>query len=212
VPLHRPMLARVARQQPGRPQLMRIAQLLGLATGQVDQPRLRRDCDGGLFAGSRPIIERRQRTIGNRPLDTALHGLMVHAKSPAHGEVRRVFSIGEKHSRPLNMACRLGPRPRHLPQMSQVLLSDHQFHNPTPRRHDCSPRSVNHSRGDKWESAPKCPKDPKHAIYGIGRLVRNQAEQQPDFTLHRRGFMPGGQTPSDGERSSQPAPVARHCE
>ena len=45
----------MARQEPGRSQLTRIAQLPGLATGQVYQPRLRRGCNGRLFAGSRPL-------------------------------------------------------------------------------------------------------------------------------------------------------------
>ena len=39
------MLARVLRQQPRRPHFVRITQLLGLAAGQIDQPRPRFLCD-----------------------------------------------------------------------------------------------------------------------------------------------------------------------
>ena len=60
------------------------------------------------------------RKLGKEALDTALDGLMAHAKRRPHGEGRRVLSIGEKHSRPLNMACRLGSRPRYLPLRSPI--------------------------------------------------------------------------------------------
>ena len=161
MPFRRPMLAGVARQEPRRPQLMRIAEILGLATSQVHQPCPRRARNGGLFAGSRQIVQRRQRTVGDRPLDAALDRLMMHAESLAYGEEGRVLAISQKHLRPLDVACRLRSRPRYLPQAPQVLPSDCQFQYLTPRRHDCSPRSVNHSRGDKMGIRSK---NPKHAI------------------------------------------------
>src|SRR5207342_1452591 len=40
--------------------------------------------DRQLLAGPRPIIERCQRTIGQRPLNTALDSLMVHPHDPSH--------------------------------------------------------------------------------------------------------------------------------
>jgi hypothetical protein len=106
-------------------------------------------CNGGLFAGSRPIIKRFQRTIRNRPLDAALDRLMVHTEGSADSKEGRVLAIGQKHSRPLNVVCRLGSRRRYLPQAPQILFSNRQFQLLTPRRHDCSPRSVNQSQGDK---------------------------------------------------------------
>jgi hypothetical protein len=48
MPCRRPMLC----QEPRRPQLMRIAQFLCLATGQRDQPRLGFACDRRLLTGS----------------------------------------------------------------------------------------------------------------------------------------------------------------
>jgi hypothetical protein len=37
------------------------------------------------------------RTIGDRPLDAALDGLMMHPESPAHSEQRWVFPIRQQH-------------------------------------------------------------------------------------------------------------------
>src|SRR5215831_4778998 len=133
MPLRRPMLARMARQEPGRPQLMRIAKLLRLATSKIHQPCPRRGRNGGLLAGSWPIIKCFQRTIGNGSLDAALNRLMMHAESMAYGEEGRVFAISQKHSRPLDMACRLRSRPSYPSQAPQVLLSNRQFQHLTPR-------------------------------------------------------------------------------
>ena len=161
------MLARVAGQQPRRPQLVRIAQFLCLATGQVHQPSLGRGRDRGLFARPRPIIERRQRTIGYRPLNAALDGLMMHAQSPAHRKERRVSAIGEEHSRPIDPARRLRSRPRYAQQPLQILFPNRQFQNLTPRRHGPSPRSVNHLRGDKMGIISKKPKHPIGSLESI---------------------------------------------
>jgi len=84
----RAVLARVASQEPRRPQLVRIAEVLRLAAGEVDNPRLGLRGDRRLLAGPRPIIERRQRTQDQRPLDTALNGLMVRAYGPVPPEKR----------------------------------------------------------------------------------------------------------------------------
>jgi hypothetical protein len=117
--------------------------------------------DGGLLARAWPIIKRFQWTIGNSPLDAALDRLMMYAESLAYGGEGRVFAISQKHSRPLDMACRLRSRPRYLPQAPQILLSDCQFQYPTPRRHDRSPRSVNHLRGHEMGIRRQ---NSKHAI------------------------------------------------
>ena len=149
MPCRRPMLACVVGQQSRRPKLMWVAQLLGLPTGQIHQPspRLGRDC--GLFAGPRQVVECCQRTMGNRPLHAALDCLMMHSQSSAHRKARRVIAIGQEHLRTLYPARRFRSRPRYCPQPRQVLFFDRQFKYLTPRRHDPSPRSANHSRGHK---------------------------------------------------------------
>ena len=65
---------------------MRIAQFLRLATGQIYQPGLGLGRDGRLLTRLRPVVECCQRTIGDRPLDAALDGLMMHPESPAHSD------------------------------------------------------------------------------------------------------------------------------
>ena len=67
VPLCRPMLARMARQQSCGPQFVRIAEILGLAAGEVCNPGLGFGGDRRLLARPRQIIERRHRAMGQRP-------------------------------------------------------------------------------------------------------------------------------------------------
>ena len=47
-------------EKPRRPQFVRIAAVLGLATGQIDEPCLSFNRNGGFAARPRTIIERRQ--------------------------------------------------------------------------------------------------------------------------------------------------------
>ena len=90
VPGRRSALARMTCQQPRRPQLVRIAVLLGLVARQRHQPSLGFRRDRRLLARSRSVIECRQRAIGQRPLDAALDRLMMDAKSLSHRKERRL--------------------------------------------------------------------------------------------------------------------------
>src|SRR5271166_1155380 len=63
--------------------------------------------DRRLLAGPRPIIERRQRTQDQRPLDTALNGLMVRADRPSHLKKGWLVPVDQQHPRPLDPARRL---------------------------------------------------------------------------------------------------------
>ena len=97
--LRRPMLTRMAGEQPRRPQFVGIAEVLGLAAGEVDNPCLGLGGDRRLPAGPRAIVERRHRAIGQRSLDTALDGLMVRAHGSPHRKKRSVFPVGQQHPR-----------------------------------------------------------------------------------------------------------------
>ena len=77
VSLRRSMLARMASQQSRRPQFVRIAQFLRLAAGQRHQPALASAVIAGSLR-SRTVIESRHWTKSQRPLNAALHGLMMH--------------------------------------------------------------------------------------------------------------------------------------
>ena len=70
VPRRRSTLARMTGQKPRRPQLVRIAVLLGLIARQRYQPGFRFQRDRRLLARSRSVVEGRQRAVGQRPLDT----------------------------------------------------------------------------------------------------------------------------------------------
>jgi hypothetical protein len=80
VALRGPMLPRVVGQKPGRPQLVRIPQVLRIPTGQRHQPSLGLGGDLGLFARPRTIVERRDRAVGEGPLNTPLNRLMTKSQ------------------------------------------------------------------------------------------------------------------------------------
>src|SRR5882757_5612316 len=107
----RPVLARMPRQQPRRPQLVRIAHILGLAAGQVHQPCLGIRRDDRLLARSRSIVERHQRAVSQGSLDTAFNRLMVRTNGVPNRVKRRVLTIGEQHLRPIHPAPSLHSRP-----------------------------------------------------------------------------------------------------
>lgn len=96
----RPVLARMARQQPRRPQLVRITVLLGLVARQRHQPGLGLRRDHRLLARPWSVVECRQRAISDRPLNAALDRLMMHAKSSSHGKERWVLAVGQQHRGP----------------------------------------------------------------------------------------------------------------
>src|SRR5262250_2444149 len=84
VPLCRALLARMAGEESRCPQFVWIPEFLGLAAGEVHNPSLGLGRDRGLLAGPGSITERRNWTISERPLNTALNGLMVHAHGRRH--------------------------------------------------------------------------------------------------------------------------------
>ncbi|MET4754425.1 hypothetical protein ABIB08_008804 [Bradyrhizobium sp. RT11b] len=66
MPCRRPVFARMARQQPRRPQLMWIAVVLRLVTRQQHQRGFGLRRDGWFIAGARAIVKGGQRAIGQR--------------------------------------------------------------------------------------------------------------------------------------------------
>ena len=96
------VLARMARQQPRRPKLVRISQILGLLAGQRDQPRLGVSGDLRRLARSRAVIERRHHAEADGAIKAPLDRLMGHAHGFAHRISRRVGPIGQQDPRPLD--------------------------------------------------------------------------------------------------------------
>ena len=62
-------------------------------------------------AGPRAIVERRHRAIGQRPLDTALDGLMVRAHRPPHCKKR---CVGLTWTRMAKLTDEFLPKPQIL--------------------------------------------------------------------------------------------------
>src|SRR6478672_11360089 len=140
VPCGRRMLAHMTGEQTRRPQLVRIAEFLGLAAGKIHHPCLGLGRDRRLLAGSWQILERGHRTVGQRPLNAALNSLMVHTHSPPHRKKRRVLSVAQQHPRPLDTARRFRARARNRSQRGYILIAQRQFDCLPPSRHDLNPR------------------------------------------------------------------------
>lgn len=147
-------------QEPCRPQLMRIAVVLGLVTCQRHQPGFGLRRDRGLLARSRTIIEGCQRTIGQCPLDTALHRLMMDPKSLAHCAKRRILPIRQQQLRPRHPARQFGPRPRKRRQGRNLLIAHCQLDRAPPANEE----STNNP------SVPPTPPLNDRRFHGIGRL------------------------------------------
>ena len=143
VPRRRSVLACVTCQKPRRPQLMRIAVLLGLVARQRHQPGFGLRCDDRFFARPWPILDRRQRPIAQRPLHAALNRLMVNPNSLPHRTERRILAIGQQHLRPRYPARRLGSRPRKSRQSFNLFVRHRQFDCSPPSCHDAAPRFAN---------------------------------------------------------------------
>jgi hypothetical protein len=126
------MAARMRRQQPRRPQLVWIPEILRLAAREVNQPSPRLDRDLRRAPRAWSVVKRRQDAKRLRALDTALHRLVMHAQRATDREERRVLPVGKQHSGALDATRRLASRPRYRPQLRQFL--------PTNRHIDHSPR------------------------------------------------------------------------
>src|SRR5215470_11815347 len=144
VPLCRALLARMAGEESRRPYFVRIPKFLGFA-GEVHNPGLGLGRDRGLLAGPGSIIERRNWTISERPLNTALNGLMVYPHALRHRKKGWVLSVRQQHSRALYPARRFRSRAGNRPQRRQILLANSQFDRLPPRRHELN-LSANQSR------------------------------------------------------------------
>src|SRR3989442_5906872 len=153
VPCRRSVLARMAGQQARRPQLMRIAVVLGLVARQRYQPSLGFRRNYRLLAWSRSVVECRQRAVAQRPLDAALHGLMMRPELLRNGKKRWGLAVSEKHSCPFDPARPLGPRARHARQLRNLLVAHPQLDRLPPSCHDATPRHVNHKRGIHHDSS-----------------------------------------------------------
>ncbi len=81
--LRRPMLTRMAGEQPRRPQFVGIAEVLGLAAGEVDNPCLGLGGGRRLPAGPRSIVERRHRANLGGELPVGLGVMFVTVVLPS---------------------------------------------------------------------------------------------------------------------------------
>src|SRR6202048_1148544 len=152
VPRRRAVLACVTCQKPRRPQLMRIAVLLGLVARQRHQPGFGLRRDDRFFARPWSVLDGRQRPISQRPLHAALTSLMMDPNSLPHRTERRILAIRQQHLRPRYPARRLGSRPRKSLQSFNFFVGYRQFDYPPPSCHDTAPRFANRKRGIRHQT------------------------------------------------------------
>jgi hypothetical protein len=84
------VLAHMARQQPSRPKLVRISQILRLLAGQRDQPRLGLSGDLRRLARPRAVVERLHHAEADGAIKAALYRLMGYAHCFSHRVGRRI--------------------------------------------------------------------------------------------------------------------------
>jgi hypothetical protein len=166
----RSMLAHMAGEQTRRPQFVRIAKFLGLAAGEIHHPRLGFGGDCRLPSWARQIVKRRDRTIGERPLNAAPDRLVMHTHGLPGRKKRRVVVIGQQHSRPFDPSRRLGSRSPNHAQYRQIRLADRQFHRLPPRRHDINPRCESSNKATSY--AGQNESQPYDWFHGIDVLDR----------------------------------------
>jgi hypothetical protein len=117
----------MAGEESRRPQFVRIPEFLGLAAGEVHNPSLGLGRDRGLLAGPGPIIKRRNWTISERPLNTALNGLMVHPHVLRHrkkdGSSRYASNIPARSTRLADSVRERAIAPNSAKSSSQIANS-----------------------------------------------------------------------------------------
>jgi hypothetical protein len=112
--------AYISGQEPRRPHFVRIAQILGFATGQIEDEHLGFVGDGRLAPWTWTVLQRSLDAEILRTPQTSLDRLMGHADLAPGRMERGRPAIRQQDARPLNMARRLRPRPRHPLQISQL--------------------------------------------------------------------------------------------
>ena len=165
----RSVLARMASEKPGRPQFVGIAEVLRFPACQRHQPGLGFERDRRFPTGTGAVVERSQRAIDHSTLDAALDSLMMQPQCPTDRKKRRVLSIGQQYSRPLDPARRFGSRLRYRSQFRRILIPERQFNRPPPRCHGLRLRSIVGS----WRlyRSPKIQMNPSHMTTSMESVV-----------------------------------------
>jgi hypothetical protein len=138
----RSMVTPMAGQQPGRPHLLWIAEVVGLPAGQIDQPFLGHCGDCRLFGGSWTVVQRRQSAAAGGPLGAALHGLMNPRQANVPPRIRTGHPDKPTECAPARPARRFYSRSRHRDQLRHLFFSNGQLDHKPWRCHDARPRST----------------------------------------------------------------------
>ncbi len=138
VSCRRPMFANVSCQKPRRPQLMRIAEILGFAAGKIDNESPCFFGDDPLASRTRTVVESCHDAKPFRPSHASLDRLWRHADGTPHCVKRWGLSIREQHPRSLDSARGFRPRTRKPGQFRYILVCERQLDQSTWSRHDQS--------------------------------------------------------------------------
>ena len=138
----RPVIARMRRQQAGRPQLVRIAELLRFRTCQPDKPGSGRRRNRRLAPGAGAVVQRRQHPEFGGALQTPGHRLVAHPHRPRHGVGRWFVEVGQNNPGPLHTVRRFAARSSDFDKHPALICVHRQGNDPScgnhgfPQSHD----------------------------------------------------------------------------
>ncbi len=150
--------------------------------------------------GSRAIIESRHWTISQRPLNAALHRLMMHPQSATHREEGWVFPVSQQNPRPLDPARRLRSRLRYRKQPRQILSSNRQLNRLPPCCHDLRPPPRIEAQGTSHDGLRES--RPNDQFHGNDELGTTRARHEDNGFLC--GAVPGECPVTDTRYALQP--------
>ena len=196
MPLRRPVLACVAGEKSCRPQFVRIAEVLGLAAGEIRNPCLGLGGDLRLPAGPRQIVERRQRTTDRRPLNAALNSLMMHPHGPPHRKKRWVLPGGHSiRARSTRMADSIRDR---VIARNAAKSSSPSANSIARRRPAIAFILVSESNGKATSEVTKNESYAHDWFHGIDEVVSRSAAARPSSMFQHHAASIGSETGPHG--------------
>jgi hypothetical protein len=132
---YRAVAARMGRQQPQRPQFVRVTSFLGLRAGLADQPSPRRLCNVRRASRTRQVVDCLKRSHRGNSSGAACNPLAVNTERCAGLTGAAPISQVQDDRRPLDMMSRAGARPGKCGRHRAALLRQGRGHQLGSARH-----------------------------------------------------------------------------
>jgi len=122
-------------QKTRRPQLVRVAEVLWLLTGKIDNPYTSLFCDCARSSRSGKVIQRGHHTQLKRLVNTPFHSRSVGAHRPGNRGNRFSFRISKKHLSPFHSSRRFCTGTINRGQLRFLIRGQYQFRSLSLKRH-----------------------------------------------------------------------------